>query len=552
MTGFPREADTSRSGRYMRSFRVLPQVGGILFGGSGGRFRFAGHAGPPPRPAPLPSPPRDRLPDGFAVELAATTHRSRDGHLMLGGSPPRLLRLGAAAVRLLEDGGFVVTDAASAALARRLLDAGLAHPRPPIPPVHDTTVAIPIRDRADQLDALLTALRADPPTSPLPVLVVDDGSQDPDALARVARRHGARLLAHPRNLGPAAARNTALREAETAYVAFCDSDVIPEPGWLAGLLAHFDDPAVALVAPRIVALSPAVPRPLDRYEQVRSPLDMGSREGPVVPVSMLSYVPSATIVVRRSAVGAGFAPGMRVGEDVDLCMRLHEAGWRLRYVPSVRVAHRHRTDLRRWLAQRAGYGTGAADLSLRHPGRVPPLYAAPWSLAACALLLRGRPAPAVTALALTAMTAVKVARRMPDADHPQRAGTLLSLAALRGTAEQLLRCATRHHWPIAVAAAAVSRRARYTLATAALAEGLVDHYRSRTPLDPLTYTAIRRLDDLAYGWGVWQGALRRRTAAPLLPRLALPVRGGAGKRPWEPRPLTPTSHQPATATVETW
>ncbi|MDP9614272.1 hypothetical protein JOF35_006610 [Streptomyces demainii] len=45
MTGFPREAGTSRSGRYMRSFRVLPQVGGILFGGSGGRFRFAGHAG---------------------------------------------------------------------------------------------------------------------------------------------------------------------------------------------------------------------------------------------------------------------------------------------------------------------------------------------------------------------------------------------------------------------------------------------------------------------------------------------------------------------------
>ncbi|GLV79795.1 hypothetical protein Shyhy02_77950 [Streptomyces hygroscopicus subsp. hygroscopicus] len=45
MTGFPRDADTSRSGRHMRSFRLLPQVGGILFGGPGGTFRFAGHAG---------------------------------------------------------------------------------------------------------------------------------------------------------------------------------------------------------------------------------------------------------------------------------------------------------------------------------------------------------------------------------------------------------------------------------------------------------------------------------------------------------------------------
>ncbi|MFF4255185.1 mycofactocin biosynthesis glycosyltransferase MftF [Streptomyces sp. NPDC001663] len=500
----------------------------------------------------LPPPPDGRLPHGFAVELAADTHRSRDGHLMLGGSPPRLMRITPTAVRLLEDGRFAVTDATSAALARRLLDAGVAHPRPELQPVRDTTIAIPVRDRADQLDALLAALRADPPTADLPVLVVDDGSRNPDALARVAGRHGARLLVHPHNLGPAAARNTTLRHARTAYVAFVDSDVVPEPGWLAPLLAHFSDPAVALVAPRVVALPVSAPGLFDRYEEVRSPLDMGVREGPVVPVSMLSYVPSATIVVRRAAVGAGFAPGMRVGEDVDLCMRLHEAGWRLRYVPSVQVGHRHRTDLRSWVAQRAGYGTGAADLALRHPGRVPPLYAAPWSLAACALLLRAKPLPAAAALALTAATAVKVTRRMPDADHPARAGTLLSLAALRGTAEQLLRCATRHHWPVAVAAAAVSRRARYALLAAAVAEGLADHRRSRTALGPLTHTAIRRLDDLAYGWGVWQGALRRRTAAPLVPRLALSTRGRPARRPWEPRPVAPTSRQPAQATVEPW
>ena len=469
----------------------------------------------------LAAPPHVTLPDGFTVELAAGTHRSADGRLMVGGSPLRLVRLTAAAVRRLGDGRFTVIDPAGAALARRLLDAGLAHPRLDPAPVGDTTIVIPIRDRADQLDRLLSALRADPETSGLPVLVVDDGSDDPAALTTVAARHGARLLTHLRNRGPAAARNTGLRNAHTRYVAFCDSDVVPEPGWLGPLLAQFADPALALAAPRVIALPVPAPGLLDRYEQIRSPLDMGATEGPVVPVSALSYVPSATIVVRRAAVGPGFDEAMRVGEDVDLCMRLHEAGWRLRYVPAARVGHRHRTDLRSWLAQRAGYGTGAADLALRHPGRVPPLYAAPWSLAACALLLRGRPAPAALAATLTAVTAVRVARRMPDADHPARAGTLLSLAALRGTAEQLLRCATRHHWPVAVAAAAVNRRARHALIAAAVAEGLLDHHRSGSSLSPLTHTMLRRLDDLAYGWGVWQGAVRRRTTAPLKPRLAL-------------------------------
>ncbi|MET8243895.1 mycofactocin biosynthesis glycosyltransferase MftF [Streptomyces sp. NPDC005202] len=488
----------------------------------------------PPSPSGirLPSPPDVTLPDGFTVELAPDTHRSRDGQLMLGGSPPRLLRLTATAARRLDAGRFTVSDAAGAALARRLLDAGVVHPRPALAPVRDTTVVIPVRDRADQLDRLLSALRTDPPTSNLPVLVVDDGSRDPAALAEVTGRHGVRLLVHPYNRGPAAARNTGLRHARTSYVAFCDSDVVPEPGWLAPLLAQFADPAVALAAPRVVALPVPEPGLLDRYEEVRSPLDMGAREGPVVPVSALSYVPSATIVVRRSAVGAGFDEGMRVGEDVDLCMRLHGAGWRLRYVPAARVGHRHRTDLRSWLAQRTAYGTGAADLALRHPGQVAPLYAAPWSLAACALLLRGRPGPAALAAVLTGVTAARVARRMPDADNPPRAGVLLSLAALRGTAEQLLRCATRHHWPVAVTAAAVSRRARYALIAAALAEGLADHRRSGTSLPSLAHVAIRRLDDLAYGWGVWQGAVRRRTAAPLKPRLALrAVSRRAGPRP---------------------
>ncbi|MFJ5995139.1 hypothetical protein [Streptomyces sp. NPDC092370] len=39
------------------------------------------------------------------------------------------------------------------------------------------------------------------------------------------------------------------------------------------------------------------------------------------------------------------------------------------------------------------------------------------------------------------------------------------------------------------------------LIAAAVVEGLVDHRRSGTSLGPLPHLAIRRLDDLAYGWG---------------------------------------------------
>ncbi len=488
------------------------------------------------------------LPSGFTVEIADDVHRSRDGRLMLGGSPPRLLRLSASAARLLGPGHFTVADTATAALARRLVDVGVALPRPKARPVRDLTIVIPVRDRAPLLHELLTALRADPETSSLPVLVVDDGSVNPAAVASVTRRHDATLLAHPHNQGPAAARNTGLRHARTGYIAFCDSDVLPESGWLGPLLAQFTDPALALAAPRVVGIPAAQRGWLDRYEDVRSPLDMGGREAPVVPLSALAYVPGATLVVRRAAVGGGFSPELRTGEDVDLCLRLHQAGWRMRYLPSSRVGHCHRANLPSWLAQRASYGSGAAGLALRHPGQVPPLHASSWSVAVCALALRGRPVPIGVAAALTACAALRLIRRIPDADTPVRAGALLTLAAVSGSAEQLAGCTTRHYWPVAALAALMSRRAGRLLVSCAAIEGLIDYRRSGSDLNPLIYLMIRCLDDMAYGAGLWGGAIRHRTAAPLIPRLAPRM-----TRPARPRHLplcrTPRPCSPGSRTV---
>jgi mycofactocin glycosyltransferase len=244
-------------------------------------------------PTELAAPPGTTLPNGFAVELATDVRRSRDGRLMLGGSPPRLLRLNHPAARALRPGRLTVADGPTAALARRLVDLGVAHPRLAPRPAGDVTIVIPVQDRAGLLHELLTALGADPQTSGVPVLVVDDGSVNRAAVASVARLHHATLLVHARNQGPAAARNTGLRHARTDYVAFCDSDALPEPGWLSPLLAQFADPALALAAPRVVGLPRSQSRWLDRYEDVRSPLDMGGREAPVVPLSALAYVPSA-------------------------------------------------------------------------------------------------------------------------------------------------------------------------------------------------------------------------------------------------------------------
>ena len=64
------------------------------------------------------------------------------------------------------------------------------------------------------------------------MVVVDDGSDDPDAVAAVCAGTRARLIRRDRNGGPGAARNEALAVVDTELVAFVDSDCTASPGWL--------------------------------------------------------------------------------------------------------------------------------------------------------------------------------------------------------------------------------------------------------------------------------------------------------------------------------
>lgn len=445
------------------------------------------------------------------VLLDRRVRRLDGGAALLGGAPPRLVHLVPKARELLRTDELTITDALSRTLARTLLDAGLAHPAPGVPggPTRsDVTVVVPVKDRP--LDRLLATL---PPE--LHLVVVDDGSREPVTTTRGT------VIRHEHSRGPSASRNAGLAAATTPLVMFLDSDVVPQGDWLDPLLEHLADESVALVAPRIVALHP-VDGPIGRYEAVRSSLDLGPDPALIVPRSRVAYVPSAAMLVRTKAVGAGFDEDMHVAEDVDLVLRLHAEGYRLRYEPRARVAHDHRTTPRAWAARKAYYGTGASPLARRHVGSVPPMVLSPWTAAACAALLAQRRWSVPLAAAITVGAAERLSRKLTKLPNPRKAAVQLAGLGLSGAALQVGNALLRHHWPLAVGAATVSTRARRALLAAALVEGLVDWWthRDRDPgvrIDPLTHLVAHRTDDLAYGAGLWWGALRDLDPAALLP-----------------------------------
>ncbi|AHH20542.1 putative glycosyltransferase [Nocardia nova SH22a] len=421
---------------------------------------------------------------------------SGDGRVLIGGSPLRMLRLspaGARQVRAWLDGEPVGAEPAARALARRIFAASIAHPQ--VAAGHytrdDVTVVVPVKDNPSGLARLLAAtgeVRSR--------IVVDDGSAEP--VAGAVRHESAR--------GPAAARNSGYRSATTELIAFLDSDIVPDPGWLDTVLPLFEDPAVAAVAPRVRTLARGA---LGRYETHRSSLDMGPEPAVVRPGGRIAYVPTAALVIRRTALAelGGFDETLRYGEDVDLIWRLVAAGRLVRYQPDAVVRHEPRATLRDWLAQRYAYGTSAAELAARHPGQ---LYCArmPWPTAFRWLAIAaGRPLPAVPTLA-------EPVRRMNELRaHGLPLSTAAAVigdrevSAVRQAGDALRRI----WWP----AALLTRRGRYLLAATYLPVAIDAAVRTRDPRAAL----LRIADDLAYGCGVWSASLRSRKLEPLLPQL---------------------------------
>ena len=482
-----------------------------------------------------PGPPE--LPQHLRITMAADVERlkGRDATtVLLGGSPLRLLRLRPAAVTELDrllGGAGIGPRAGVQRLVRRLLDAGVVDPVWPVGSptgcsVADVTMVIPARDRSAMLSALLASVASLPGDDrPDHVIVVDDGSTDDTAAT--AHRFGATVIAIADPLGPGGARNAGLAAVGTLLVAFVDSDCQLRPGWLGPLLAHLDDSAVALVAPRIVGPDAArgASRPaVERYEAACSALDRGPRGGYVRPMTRIPFVPAAALVGRVAPLKAagGFATDLRVGEDVDLVWRLHAAGARVRYEPSATVAHTHRSRLGDMLRRRAQYGTSAAVLTERHPGKVTPLAVSGWSLTAWLLVGLGGLPGVVAGIGVATGTSALLPRKLDMLADPRPVAWRLAMRGHLGAGRLIASAVWRAWLPLALLAAVGSRRARVAVAAAAVLPAMAEWRGASdrpTEIDPVRFIALRMAEDTAYCAGVWLGCVRRRSAAALVPDL---------------------------------
>ncbi len=444
------------------------------------------------------------LPPNFTLQWNPSTSSYREGTILIGGSPLRMMRLaptGAAVVARWRDGDVV---GARGTLARRLTDAGIFEPLAPHGHSASVTVVIPVYNNPAGLEASLHGISQ-------PVIVVDDGSitDHAAAISDVCARHNVELVRCAKNCGPGAARNVGWRHAGSDLVLFLDSDAHCEPLIIRRLVDHFADQDVVAVAPRIASSAAASDASrISRYEAAHSPLDLGAQSASVKPLTRVAYVPSTCLMVRRDALASvgGFDEQLRFGEDVDLVWRLSEIGI-IRYDAAVVAYHDHPTTFGAMIKRRIGYGSSAATLNRKHPTLVAPSNCSPYTAGAWLAVAAGHPIVGmVTMIGSAAMLPKKLK------DVPQKAAWKIAVTG-HLKAWKMFTSATRRAWlPLAVAAAIPSRNARRWLAFSVLSAG------------PLTVAS-----DAAYCVGVHKGCWRERSWRAILPKLSS----------WPPRSTTP-------------
>jgi glycosyltransferase involved in cell wall biosynthesis len=224
----------------------------------------------------------------------------------------------------------------------------------------EISVVVPTRDRPAALDACLAALDAQTVSGRLEVVVVDDGSRDPDAVGRVVARHPvARLIRHEPAAGPAAARNTGVKAARGTILCLTDDDCVPEPEW-AELLAQAVEQGADAVSG--TTLSPGGV--------------LGAAAELIVPDDP-NFGPSNNLACAKSLlVSMPFDESYpsAAAEDRDWCGRLTAHGYKLYSERSARLLHRQDLNLRDFLRKQVDYGEGAYWFRRRHEqGRLAPI-----------------------------------------------------------------------------------------------------------------------------------------------------------------------------------
>ena len=216
------------------------------------------------------------------------------------------------------------------------------------------SVVVPTRDQVALLRTCVEGVLRDTGYEPLELIVVDNGSEEVETLAylrKLERRRRCRVVRDPSPFNFSALVNVGVRAARGGLVCLLNNDIeVIRRDWLAQMMLQARAPDVGAVGAMLyypddtvqhggVMLGVGGVAGHMHHRVARG--DPGYMERAFHPQE-LSAVTGACMLVKRSAFDAvgGFDEALPVAfNDIDFCIRLRMAGWRIAWTPDAELYH---------------------------------------------------------------------------------------------------------------------------------------------------------------------------------------------------------------------
>lgn len=239
------------------------------------------------------------------------------------------------------------------------------------------SIIVPTFNRPDEVAELLDSLIQQ--TFRDFEVILADGS--PGAQVKeIADRYILRLpllYLYEKGSGISESRNRGVQKASGDYIIFLDSDCITPPAYLDTIDRHLAaNPAEVFGGPDAAHASFTPVQKAISYAMT-SPFTTGGIRGRKK--HMGKYQPRSFNmgVAREAFLKVGGFSGLKVSEDIDLSIRLDNAGYRSVLIPLAFVYHKRRSTFYKFYKQTNSFGRGRVDLAMHHNNALKPVHLLP-------------------------------------------------------------------------------------------------------------------------------------------------------------------------------
>lgn len=238
------------------------------------------------------------------------------------------------------------------------------------------SIIIPVYNRPDEVAELLESLTHQTDKG-FEVLIIEDGSSVP--CEEVCKQYEKQLDLHyyfKPNSGRSETRNYGIARATGDWFIIYDSDVIVPPQYIATVRAELKkNPVDCYGGPDAADASFTDVQKAINYSMT-SIMTTGGIRGATKNKAKFSPRSFNMGISRRCFEKVGGYKNM-IGEDIDLSIRIQQAGFKTTLIPEAYVYHKRRVDLAKFFRQVNTFGKGRVLLGEMHPGSLKPVHLMP-------------------------------------------------------------------------------------------------------------------------------------------------------------------------------